>query len=296
MTPARRRVVLLAHPAGHSLSPRMHAAAFAATGIDAEYRALDVPPADLGRAVEALRAAAYLGANVTVPHKQAVAALVDEVDDEARAIGAVNTVVKRGARLIGRNTDAPGFLAALEEDGFAPAGTRCLVLGAGGAARAVVWALARAGAEVRVANRGEERAKDLVTDLTLAGLHRPAPSWIANRDVAAALADVDLLVNTTSVGMAGGPAPDGVPLPNGADVRGLPASALVVDLVYRPALTPLLARAREVGLRHRNGVPMLVWQGALAFEAWTGVRAPVAAMRAAVEEALAAEGAGAPAA
>lgn len=274
----------------------MHAAAFAATGIDAEYRALDVPPADLERAVEALREAAYLGANVTVPHKQAVAALVDEVDDEARAIGAVNTVVKQGARLLGCNTDAPGFVAALEEDGFDPAGTSCLVLGAGGAARAVVWALARAGAEVRVANRGEERAKDLVTDLTRSGLRRPAPSWIANRDVAAAIADVDLLVNTTSVGMAGGPAPDGVPLPNDADFRGLPASALVVDLVYRPALTPLLARARELGLRHRNGVPMLVWQGALAFEAWTGVRAPVAAMRAAVEEALAAEGAGAPAA
>ncbi|MFO7544858.1 MAG: shikimate dehydrogenase [Trueperaceae bacterium] len=284
---ASRRVLLLAHPAGHSLSPAMHTAGFRALGIDASYEALDVPPEALPGAVRALRGSEFLGANVTVPHKRAVAGLVDDLDTEARAIGAVNTIVKDEGRLVGRNTDAPGFLAALRETGFAPAGHRCLVLGAGGAARAVTWALMRSGAEVLVANRSENRARDLAADLGTAGAVATAPRWLPNRDVAASLPGCDLLVNTTSVGMAGGPAPDGDPLPEGADVRALPTAAVVVDLVYRPGVTPLLARAEAAGLRRQNGVAMLVWQGALAFEAWTGRDAPVVAMRRAVEGALA---------
>ena len=282
-----RRALLLAHPAGHSLSPVMHDAGFRALGIDARYEAWDVPPEGLPDAVRALRGPGFLGANVTVPHKRAVASLVDDLDPEARAIGAVNTIVKQEGRLVGRNTDAPGFLAALRETEFEPSGRRCLVLGAGGAARAVTWALVRAGAEVHVANRSEDRARDLAAELAAADTVQAGPRWLPNHDVAAALPGFDLLVNTTSVGMTGGPAPDGDPLPSGADVRALPPTAVVVDLVYRPAITPLLARAEAAGLRRQNGVAMLVWQGALAFEAWTGQPAPVEAMRRAVEEALA---------
>jgi len=291
--PVEARVVLLAHPAGHSLSPVMHQAAFRALGIDASYEALDVRPEALPAAVRTLREPRFLGANVTVPHKQAALRLVDEVDDEASAIGAVNTIVKDGPRLVGRNTDAPGFLTALSETGFDPAGRTCLVLGAGGAARAVTWALTRSGASVLVVNRSEERARRLVADLAgerAAGPHGAAPPrWLPTQDVPAAMARFDLVVNTTSVGMAGGPAPDGSPLPQGVMVRDLSRSAVIVDLVYRPARTPLLALAEAAGLRNQNGVAMLVWQGALAFEAWIGRQAPVEAMRRAVTEALARE-------
>lgn len=262
MSAGPARVVLLAHPAAHSLSPRMHDAAFAAAGVPARYAALDVPPAELAAAVARLRAAPYLGANVSVPHKEAVARLVDELTGAARAVGAVNTVVRHGARLVGHNTDAPGFLRGLAELGFDPAGAGCLVLGAGGAARAVVWALLGAGARVVVVNR----------DAPTAAPHLPAAR---------------LLVNTTSVGMAGGPDPDGLPLLTPAQLAALPAGAGVVDLVYRPALTPLLRAAAARGHATQNGLPMLLWQGALAFEAWTGRPAPAAVMREALERGLA---------
>lgn len=273
MSAGPARVVLLAHPAAHSLSPRMHDAAFAAAGVPARYAALDVPPAELAAAVARLRAAPYLGANVSVPHKEAVARLVDELTGAARAVGAVNTVVRHGARLVGHNTDAPGFLRGLAELGFDPAGAGCLVLGAGGAARAVVWALLGAGARVVVVNRDAARAERLVADLEAAG----APHLPAAR----------LLVNTTSVGMAGGPDPDGLPLLTPAQLAALPAGAGVVDLVYRPALTPLLRAAAARGHATQNGLPMLLWQGALAFEAWTGRPAPAAVMREALERGLA---------
>src|SRR5690606_37828225 len=188
-----RRALLLAHPAGHSLSPVMHDAGFRALGIDARYEAWDVPPEGLPDAVRALRGPGFLGANVTVPHKRAVASLVDDLDPEARAIGAVNTIVKQEGRLVGRNTDAPGFLAALRETEFEPSGRRCLVLGAGGAARAVTWALVRAGAEVHVANRSEDRARDLAAELAAADTVQAGPRWLPNHDVAAALPGFDLL-------------------------------------------------------------------------------------------------------
>lgn len=285
MSAGPARVVLLAHPAAHSLSPRMHDAAFAAAGVPARYAALDVPPAELATAVARLRAAPYLGANVSVPHKEAVARLVDELTGAARAVGAVNTVVRHGARLVGHNTDAPGFLRGLAELGFDPAGAGCLVLGAGGAARAVVWALLGAGARVVVVNRDAARAERLVADLEAAGA--PAGRATAAPTAAPHLPAARLLVNTTSVGMAGGPDPDGLPLLTPAQLAALPAGAGVVDLVYRPALTPLLRAAAARGHATQNGLPMLLWQGALAFEAWTGRPAPAAVMREALERGLA---------
>ena len=286
---ATARVWLLAHPAGHSLSPLMHNAAFAALGARVEYAALDVAPADLPAAFERLRRPEVLGANVTVPHKQAALRLVDRVEEEAGALGAVNTVVNAGGTLVGSNTDGAGFVAGLLElaPEFARGGFAALVLGAGGAARAVVWALARLGADVSVLNRDPERAARLAGDLLAAG---PGPGALLALGAGTARASgVDLVVNTTSVGMAGGPAPDGLPLLTRADLARLAGGAVVVDLVYRPAVTPLLAAAAALGARCQNGVAMLVGQGALSQAAWTGLEAPVGVMRRAVEEALAGE-------
>lgn len=294
-------MVLLAHPAGHSLSPLMHAAAFRKRGMNATYEAVDVAPADLAAAVARLAEPPFLGANVTVPHKEAVAPLMNELTPAAQAVGAVNTIIRRGQRLVGHNTDGAGFLRALGElaqfgalqpdaagEGAAPdlTGRTCLVLGAGGAARAVVHALLGAGAAVSVLNRNAARAARLVEELRrAAGAERL--SAVAAGALPALLNRVDLLVNSTSVGMRGGPEPEALPLLEGSQLALLPPAAVVVDLVYRPALTPLLRAADQRGLAVQNGLPMLVWQGALAFEAWTGAAAPVEVMREAAERGLA---------
>jgi shikimate dehydrogenase len=269
------RVALLAHPAGHSVSPAMHGAAFAALGIAARYDALDVAPDALPAAVAALRSEPWWGANVTVPHKRAVMAHLDELTPLAARLGAVNTIVRRGSRLVGDNTDAAGYARSLALLGRSWAGARVVVLGAGGAARAVIATLLQAGAEVALANRSRERAAALRDDLAA-----PVPI-LTSDELPAAVRDCDLLVQTTAVGMAGGVA--GSPLPDGV----LPAAGAVVqDLIYRPAVTPLLAAAHAAGCRVQNGLPMLVFQGAAAFEAWTGVAAPEEAMGAAAEAAL----------
>ncbi len=281
-----KRVFLFAHPAGHSLSPAMHNAAFAAVGVAATYGALDVPPAALADAVADLRQDGVLGANFSVPHKQEVAKLVDRLTPEAAALGAVNTVVNDGGQLVGSNTDGAGFVSGLLElaPEFRTGGFKALVLGAGGAARAVVWALAALGGDVVIANRDQARAARLVAGLVAAGLPSGKVRVGALDDV-----EPDLVVNSTSVGMEGGQAPADLPLLTRAQLERLAPHAVVSDIVYRPATTPLLAAAAALGLRHQNGVAMLVWQGALAFEAWTGLAAPVGIMRSAVEEALAAD-------
>ncbi len=276
--PARvTRAVLLAHPAGHSLSPAMHDAAFEALGLDGRYEAWDVPPERLRDVIAELRdSSQLLGANVSVPHKLAVLALLDEVTPTARRLGAVNTIVRRGRRLLGDNTDASGLAAAMAELERPPGKGRAVVLGAGGAARAALAVLLGAGCSVLVHNRSPQRAAALVD------------AWRDAADVgvvdaaglAVAVEAADWLVNTTTVGMHGGPG--GSPLPHGV----LPASGTVVDLVYRPRPTPLLAAARAAGLATQDGVAMLVHQGAESFTAWTGHRPPLAAMRAAVERAL----------
>jgi shikimate dehydrogenase len=275
------RVALLAHPAGHSVSPAMQRAAIEARGLHATYDAFDVPPAELAAAVASLRREPWWGANVTVPHKTAVVPWMDELSPAARRLGAVNTIVRRGERLLGDNTDLPGFARALAALRVDLAGARVVVIGAGGAARAVVAALADAGARIALHNRGPERARALVESLAL-----PEVAWLPAAALADAVVGCDLLVQTTTVGMAGGP--PGSPLPDGL----LPDRGAVVDLVYRPAVTPLLAAALAAGLPTQNGLPMLVYQGALSFEAWTGVAAPVEAMGVAAEAALGGPGRG----
>lgn len=277
------RVGLIGWPVDHSLSPRMQNAAFAALDLDWEYVLLPVPPGEVEKAVRELAARGFRGVNVTVPHKEAVMPCLSCVTAAARAIGAVNTVVvEKDGRLLGENTDWTGFLTALRESGFDPEGRRALLLGAGGAARAVAYALACSGAPVVVLNRTLERAEALVSDLSAvvpnsalqAGPLEPA---VLVREAARA----DLLVNATSVGMwphcGESPWPDDLPMP---------AHLVVLDLVYRPLETKLLRQAREAGAQGVDGVGMLVHQGARAFEYWTGRPAPVEVMRATCYQAL----------
>jgi len=273
-----RLAAVIGSPVRHSLSPVVHNAAFRAAGLDWTFLAFEVQPSALVAALDGVRALGIAGLSVTMPHKEDVAHLVDELSDDARLLDAVNCVVNDGGRLVGHNTDGPGFVAALEADlGVTPAGRRCLVVGAGGAARAVVLALGRAGAStVVVANRTVERAEQAAELAGAAG--RP----VALADVADEVRLADIVVNATSVGMG---------LQGSADVA-FPPDALrpgqvVADIVYQPLVTPLVAAARRRGLAATNGVSMLVHQAAVAFELWTGTPAPVAVMAAEVEQSLA---------
>jgi shikimate dehydrogenase len=271
-----RLAAVIGDPVRHSLSPALHNAAFAATGLDWAYVAFEVPAGGAAAALDAMRVLGIGGLSVTMPHKAAVAAAVDERSAAAATLDSVNCVVPiGGGRLRGENTDGGGFLDALTADGaFDPAGRRCVVLGAGGAARAVVVALADAGAaEVVVVNRTADRAG---VAAALAG---------ARGRVGAAdeVAGADLVVNATSLGMTG-PSAGFVP----CDPDRLGAGQVVVDLVYEPMETPLLVAARARGAVVHDGLGMLLHQAARAFTLWTGVPAPVAAMDAAARAALAA--------
>lgn len=271
-------VGLVGWPVEHSRSPQMHNAAFAHLGLDWKYLLLPVAPADVQDAVTGIRALRFGGVNVTVPHKQAVMPALDGIRDEARAIGAVNTIVNRDGRLIGHNTDAAGFLRALRDVGVAPSGCRAVVLGAGGAARAVVHALLAEDAQVTIVNRTVERA---VVVAQRSGEHfdvEPAVLPLAaTEELAGAIAAADLLVNATSVGMS--PHVDADPLPAGIT---LSPTITVYDLVYSPRNTRLLQRARAAGATAVGGLGMLLNQGAVAFELWTERDAPVEVMRAAL--------------
>lgn len=262
------RLVLLGWPARHSLSPSMHGAALRSLGLPFEYVSLDVPPGRLSEVVASLRDEGFLGGNVTVPHKRAVVPLCDEVDDLAARIGAVNTLVHGDGRLRGANTDVEGFRRCLMEEGIASRGARIVVLGSGGAARAVVAAAESGGASVTVVARDPSRAS----------WARPVP-WTPEV-LAEALANAALLVNASVAGMNGAVPPCDVP------VEALPRDAAVFDLVYRPLVTPLLDRARARGLRTIDGLRMLLYQGAASFRLWTGKEPPVRVMERALGESL----------
>jgi len=267
---ATRLAAVIGDPIRHSRSPAIFNAAFAATGLDWAYLAFEVPEGRAAGALDAVRALGIEGLSVTMPHKIEVARLVDERSPQAERLGAVNCVARRGDRLIGHNTDGAGFVASLRADAdFEPGGRRCVVLGAGGAARAVVLALAEAGAtEVTVVNRSADKAR------SAASLAGPLGSAAPVSDLATHLATADLLVNATSVGMDAASTPvDDRTLATVAD------GALVADLIYLPPVTPLLAAAEARGLRTLNGLGMLVHQAAEAFEHWTGLPAPLAEMR-----------------
>ncbi len=271
-------VGLLGWPVHHSLSPAMHNAAFRALGLDWAYLPLAVPPESLPEALAGLKALGFRGVNVTIPHKEKVLAGLDEVAPEARSLGAVNTVVITDGRLAGHNTDVAGFLAALDTAGCAPC--RAVVLGAGGAARAAVYALLSRGVTVIVANRSPQRAQGLVASLS-APSRRADTCTLETQPLRDALSRSDLLVNATPAGMW--PDVDATPLPAGTRLHD---GLAVMDLVYNPLETLLLRQARQAGAKTINGLDMLIHQGAAAFRLWTGQDPPLAIMRQAALTAL----------
>lgn len=271
-------VGLIGHPVGHSKSPEMMNRAFRACGLPFVYLAFDVAPSELGAAVRGMRALGFRGWNVTIPHKVAILEHLDEVEGTAREIGAVNTVVSRDGRLIGYNTDSEGYLRSLvAETGLELAGQRVLILGAGGAARAVTHALADSGVEsITIANRTREKAERLAKSLG----RKVDARAVSLTELKRVVPETTLLVQTTSVGMY--PKTEAIPI----DPSLLHAGMTVSDLIYRPRKTLLLREAEARGARVHGGLGMLLHQAALAFEKWMGRPAPVEVMRDALEEAM----------
>jgi shikimate dehydrogenase len=267
------RLGVLGWPVAHSRSPAIHNAALADLEMEGwRYQRLPVPPELFGETTRALRLSGFVGANVTIPHKQAALALADEASEAARAIGAANTLTFAvDGTIAAENTDAPGLIAALERP---VRGMRALVLGAGGSARATAWALRGAGAsEVLVWNRTPARAEELARDLGVHAVAAPQPA--------------DLLVNCTAVGLE--PLERSASEPDALNQLGLAFDQVgefsyVVDLVYSEGSTPLLAAARAQGVRTLDGLEVLVAQGALSFELWTGRRPSIEVMRRAARE------------
>ena len=273
------RLGIFGWPLAHSKSPQMHESAAQALGIALHYERFEVPPEALAEAVRAEHAAGIDGYNLTVPHKVAVMSLLDEVTPAARAIGAVNTVVRRGGLYVGDNTDAPGLVRSLEEAGVQLGGAHVVVLGAGGAARAAVVGLADAGAkEIHVLSRRPAQSEALCRGLTDAVGCRlgAAPLDEARRHFGGA----NVLVQATSATLASNP--DAQSFADSLPIEALPDSASVVDMVYKPLETTLLARAQARGLSTIDGLGMLLHQGAIAFEIWTGFEPPLDVMRAAL--------------
>ena len=271
---------VIGHPVAHSMSPPMQNAAIAALGLDLCYVAFHVRPEEIAAALAGMRALNLLGLNVTVPHKEAVLPYLDEISEEARRVGAVNTIHHTGGRLIGYNTDVYGILTSLRETaGLDSLPATVAVLGASGAARGVVYGLCTRPEvkRIRIFNRTVDRAVRLAvemeawTDAVLEGL--PLEGETLRRG----LADAELLINTTSVGMH--PDVNRSPVGDGSALHG---GMTVYDIVFNPLETLLIRQARAAGARGIGGIEMLVYQGARAFEIWTGVYPPVATMKAAL--------------
>lgn len=275
---------VIGDPIVQSKSPVMMNRAFRDTGINAAYAAFHVRPEGLQAAIAGMRAFGMGGMNVTIPHKQAVIPLLDEVDQSAAAIGAVNTIVNRNGRLIGYNTDGIGYVRSLkEETGIDLSGKRIVILGAGGGARGLVYALCRERpARIFVTNRTAEKAEQLAQDMSAFGpVEGGGMEHLPRR-----IAEADVLINTTSVGMA--PQEGMSPV----DAGWLHSGLVVSDIIYNPMETALLRDAKEKGCTVHGGLGMLIHQGAYAFEYWTGVAAPVQVMWEAVLEAMGLAGSG----
>jgi shikimate dehydrogenase len=277
---------LTGYPLAHSLSPKIHAAAMDFCKVDGCYSLFPIPPEDLRGLKELLdrvRDGRILGLNVTIPHKQNVIPMLDELTPVAQAVGAVNTIYLQKEKLIGDNTDAPGFLADLHRQLGADSSEReedqkSLVIGAGGAARAVVFALANDGWKVTVAARRPDQARALKAQF-LDHASKLARAGYGAEDLKAAISGVDLVINATSAGMS--PAVETSPWPAGVP---MPRRAVFYDLVYNPHETKFVMDARFAGARANSGLGMLVEQAALAFKIWTGFDVPRELLFAALEE------------
>lgn len=271
---------IFGHPVSHSLSPLMHNSAFAALELDCVYLAFDISPEKIGHAADAVRTLGIKGINITIPHKESIIPYLDEISPEAELAGAVNTVKNEDGKLSGYNTDVGGFLRAVEEDlDFKPEGANVFLLGAGGAARAVMSAFCMNGARsIYIANRTYEKTLKLGSEFGKQFKNiKIEPIALDDKEVIKArLSETDILVNSTSAGMEGSETME-VPL------ESLRKSAVVYDLVYKPRETSLVRQARKLGHGASGGLGMLLYQGALSFEIWTGRDAPVNVMRKAIE-------------
>ncbi len=274
-------VGVFGQPVAENPTGVMQEAAFAAAGLNWRYLTIEVPPDRLADAVRGMRAFGMQGINLTIPHKVAVMPYLDEVAPDAQIIGAVNTVRREGDRYIGENTDGKGFLRGVREDaGVDPAGKRVVMLGAGGAARAVATELALAGASrIVVVNRTVQRGAAMVEDLRAnTGADVQFAAWEGTYTVPA---DTDIFVNATSIGLY----PDVDAMPD-VDLGAARDGMLVCDVVFNPPRTPLVKAAKARGLPVLDGLSMLVYQGVIGFELWTGQPAPEAVMKQVLREAL----------
>jgi len=271
---------IIGDPIEHSMSPVMHNAAFEALGLDYAYLPFHVRQEELPGAVVGIRALNVVGLNVTIPHKVAVIPLLDKLDPLAERMRAVNTIVNEGGKLTGYNTDAPGFLQAMQSRGIEPEGKNVVMLGAGGASKGISLILAGAGANLVILNRSLFRAEELASHIAQYYQKKLKAMILSEENLKQALDGADVLVNTTSVGMV--PDVDRSPVP----ARLLTPHLVVFDIVYNPLETRLLREARAAGARTIDGLDMLVWQGALAFEKWTGQKAPFEVMKQAAVKAL----------
>jgi len=266
---------VIGDPIEHTMSPVMHNTAFSALGLDYVYVAFQVKSEELAGAIEGMRALNIRGLNVTIPHKVSIIPLLDNLDPLAEKIGAVNTIVNENGVLTGYNTDASGFLQALQDKGFEPKGKKVAILGAGGAARAISFILAERGTNLVILNRLEELdwAEELARKISRVFGKEVRALELTEANLKTALNKAELLANATSVGMS--PNTDLTPVPAGLLRPGL----VVFDIVYNPIRTKLTKEASRAGCETVMGLDMLVWQGALAFEMWTGKKAPVDLMK-----------------
>ena len=273
---------IIGDPIEHTMSPVMHNAAFKNMGVDYVYLPFRVKAEELGQAIAGMRALNIKGLNITIPHKVAVLQFLDELDPLADKIGAVNTIVNDDGVLKGYNTDATGFLQALLKRGIEPKGKSVVILGAGGASRAISFILAERSAHIVILNRLLELdwAKELASRILRTFAKEVEALELNRKNLAKALEKADILVNATSVGMS----PDINETPVNSDL--LRPNLVVYDIVYNPIKTRLLREAEQAGAETISGVDMLIWQGAIAFEKWTGLKAPVKLMRAEVIKVL----------
>ncbi|MFQ5787592.1 MAG: shikimate dehydrogenase [Thermodesulfobacteriota bacterium] len=271
---------IFGHPVSHSLSPVMHNNAFEMLNLNCVYVAFDIQPDDLESATSAIRTLGIRGINVTIPHKEKIISFIDEISPEATLTGAINTIINDDGKLTGYNTDVGGFLRAINDDlEINPKGSRVFLLGAGGAARAVLTALCMKEAkEIYIINRTFEKAKSLASEFKkhFAQMSIFPYSLDERQAVENSLKSSDLLVNATSSGMEGIRSID-------LKLELLPKKSKIYDLVYKPRKTVLIKNAKQLGLRAAGGLSMLLYQGAESFEIWTGEDAPIEVMRKAIE-------------
>jgi shikimate dehydrogenase len=266
---------LIGDPVEHSISPAMHNAAFKKLGLDFVYLPFHVPEKNLAGAVNAIRSLNLRGINVTIPHKVAVVPLLDELEATAEKIGAVNTIVNDSGRLKGYNTDASGFLRALKEKGIDPSGKKVVILGAGGVSRAISYILGEQGADIELFSRSKtlEYAVKLAASISGNIKNKIRAIELNETNLKKSLKQADILINATSVGMS--PDTERILVPQ----KLLKTEMVVFDVIYNPEKTRLIQDAEEAGAKAVGGLDMLVWQGALSFQLWTGIEAPLAAMK-----------------